>query len=706
MRTSAPNTAPKRSGPVLWSKKSGPVLSAGRFAPVPGDWLAYILLFVPLAGLALACRRWLLVGPLFLAVLVHPLVGRRIRLNLGILGHALVVLPVALLHRALKVNGAGGIQFNSAFYLSVLVLMVALIKLYSRPDSSRLPRMLLCGGVALTGAAVGMPDWLGTVEDWVIDSPLGDLTPAPHVFYMGLTAVYALTALITLRFIMRASQTDEEKGKGRAILYAGVGLSFAVAVLLAIGGILPFRAHWEDISQFYLKLSRGLGFRTSGAFSDQALLGSVINMQQEGGRTVALRAFSRKPPGYLRGKVFHTYGRGKWIAQKEGLRFQVLEARYQFPAGRVPTPGEAPVLNIHPSSTYGAHFFLPLETCTVGTGCETVLIFPGNTLRSGSAPTSRGYDVYLDGEPIRAEADADEYLGLPGDADLLGALDNLITSLKLRSMRRNLAVKSIASYFQANYRYHLGIRFHSRSDPLTQFLREKRHGHCELFASAGTLLLRRLGVRARYVTGFVCEEKNAYAEDLWIARNRYAHAWIEYYDPVRGWQTAEFTPSDGIPAPEPSAGVEAFLDWLRGGWERFLGRFRHGLKGLPDAIIDLLKGTALWLVAKWWRIGLLIGCIGGFLLWRFRPRSRKRKRTRAPRLFPTELAEARERYLAMEATLARAGLGRRPWETLLEYGDRLREKPFPDGLDRQECLAFLRTFAHHRYGPEAEIRRG
>ena len=125
----------------------------------------------------------------------------------------------------------------------------------------------------------------------------------------------------------------------------------------------------------------------------------------------------------------------------------------------------------------------------------------------------------------------------------------------------------IAYHFQSRFRYELGVTFKPGSDPIAQFLSNSdQGGHCEMFATAGTLLLRRMGVPARYVTGFVCQERNPLGDDLWIARNRYAHAWVEYHDPQAGWQVAEFTPAGGVPQAKAASGVDALLEWASGAW--------------------------------------------------------------------------------------------------------------------------------------------
>lgn len=83
-------------------------------------------------------------------------------------------------------------------------------------------------------------------------------------------------------------------------------------------------------------------------------------------------------------------------------------------------------------------------------------------------------------------------------------------------------------------------------DPIRYFLEEGRKGYCMHFASAGVLLLRSLGVPARYASGYVVkpasferQEDGSYLAQV-IDRN--GHAWAEVYLDKIGWVPVEMTP--------------------------------------------------------------------------------------------------------------------------------------------------------------------
>lgn len=65
----------------------------------------------------------------------------------------------------------------------------------------------------------------------------------------------------------------------------------------------------------------------------------------------------------------------------------------------------------------------------------------------------------------------------------------------------------------------------AKLDPVLDFLRNTRSGHCELYASALALLLRAVDVRAQYITGYKGWDRDEAGNP--VIRRRMAHAWAE-----------------------------------------------------------------------------------------------------------------------------------------------------------------------------------
>ena len=94
------------------------------------------------------------------------------------------------------------------------------------------------------------------------------------------------------------------------------------------------------------------------------------------------------------------------------------------------------------------------------------------------------------------------------------------------------------------FRYTLDLKVDDRTiDPVLDFLRNRRKGHCEYFASALALLLRSQGVAARVVNGFKGGDWNE-TDQVYEVRSLHAHAWVEVYEPARGsWEMFDPTPA-------------------------------------------------------------------------------------------------------------------------------------------------------------------
>ena len=77
-------------------------------------------------------------------------------------------------------------------------------------------------------------------------------------------------------------------------------------------------------------------------------------------------------------------------------------------------------------------------------------------------------------------------------------------------------------------------------DYVTYFLTESRRGYCMHFASAAVLMLRWMGVPARYVAGYVADVP---ASGHVRVPDSAAHAWVEVYIEGYGWEPVEVTPA-------------------------------------------------------------------------------------------------------------------------------------------------------------------
>ncbi len=163
-------------------------------------------------------------------------------------------------------------------------------------------------------------------------------------------------------------------------------------------------------------------------------------------------------------------------------------------------------------------------------------------------------------------------------------------------------VQRIERFFADDFRYSLvQPGFYPGRLPLTEFLTRHRYGHCEYFASATTLLLREVGLPARYVVGYLVDEYSP-LEGAFIARARHAHAWVEVYVDDR-WQVVDTTPALWLTA---EAGRASDWQILGDAWSWFrwqLERLRRGELQVSHGTILLLPVLIGWLG---WRLRRLL----------------------------------------------------------------------------------------------------
>lgn len=108
----------------------------------------------------------------------------------------------------------------------------------------------------------------------------------------------------------------------------------------------------------------------------------------------------------------------------------------------------------------------------------------------------------------------------------------------VREVEKYRVCVKIADYLKNNYKYSLETD-NGTDNPVMQFLNNTKSGHCALYASAMTLIVRSLGIPARYCTGFIVPHTEE--GEKAIVRSKNMHAWCEVYFEDIGWITFDPT---------------------------------------------------------------------------------------------------------------------------------------------------------------------
>jgi hypothetical protein len=125
---------------------------------------------------------------------------------------------------------------------------------------------------------------------------------------------------------------------------------------------------------------------------------------------------------------------------------------------------------------------------------------------------------------------------------------------------------NIERHLKDNFTYTLDLsdaaKLKRDEDPMVAFLYTLRRGHCEYFAGAMTLMCQSLGLQARLVNGFKCDEYNDLGE-YYIIRQSHAHSWVEVLT-TAGWRT--FDPTTSREETRAEAGfwqsIKHFIDFI------------------------------------------------------------------------------------------------------------------------------------------------
>lgn len=100
--------------------------------------------------------------------------------------------------------------------------------------------------------------------------------------------------------------------------------------------------------------------------------------------------------------------------------------------------------------------------------------------------------------------------------------------------------KALEGYFtEENFEY--DPEYSPFDDSIENFVFDSKKGACGDFATAMTLMAKSVGLKARYVEGFVVAEQNEDLSDLYIVRSLHSHAYVEIYIPGAGWLVFEPT---------------------------------------------------------------------------------------------------------------------------------------------------------------------
>lgn len=249
---------------------------------------------------------------------------------------------------------------------------------------------------------------------------------------------------------------------------------------------------------------------------------------------------------YLKGKILDLYevdrlGSAGWRLSSDDrdLRY-TRDGSYDFSSGQTPPEVNRYRIDVKPLIGNTIFYFDHLHAIDTKIKHMYMAKDMGGLHFPQLLPSSLSYVVQASpiSRPITRLRE-DPYLQTLPDQTYL---DDILLQLGINgSMPVNERVGRLLDFFDREFTYTLEINNYGKSDPIHHFLVEQRQGHCELFASSMVLLLRRCGLPARFVTGFLITDKHP-NDDFYYVTESSAHAWVEVFID-NSWQTIDPTPA-------------------------------------------------------------------------------------------------------------------------------------------------------------------
>ena len=129
-------------------------------------------------------------------------------------------------------------------------------------------------------------------------------------------------------------------------------------------------------------------------------------------------------------------------------------------------------------------------------------------------------------------------LQLPSNEELRDEIINLSSKTLGDAASRLVGLRTL---LRNNFQYSLDIENPQGIDPVLNFIRDEKRGHCEFFATAGALLCRALNIPSRIAYGW-SGGKWYEGPGYMMFRASEAHAWTEIYVEGVGWVVFDTTP--------------------------------------------------------------------------------------------------------------------------------------------------------------------
>nr|CAA9274241.1 hypothetical protein AVDCRST_MAG63-3184 [uncultured Armatimonadetes bacterium] len=428
---------------------------------------------------------------------------------------------------------------------------------------------------------------------------------ACNTFETGYIRYFAPAYTFLVAVSLRHYRVRGGAAAGRAGWFWAGGLRGLLVVLglgLGFGGYVAFWTWRGEITEIGSRLLGERRWPEGRGMAAQPTLGPTFGLRGSAARVLRVEDFSGV--GHLRGMAFDLYRSGRWGPVVGQRRFDPPGPLDLQSRGMASLTGLSD-MRITRLDAGTRLLFAPLNTAALDQGEADDLEWSPSTgaaLRSSIRPPYTYRVTVPENErhqgPLARAVTPEERercLVVPESLDpRVRGLAHRIGGTRVGAEER---IEAVVTYLMANHAYSLRTD-PGDGDPVSNFLLQDKDAHCEFFASAAALLLRCLGVPARYVTGYYAHESGG--PGVAIVRQRDAHAWAEAWVDGVGWVVVDATPGDGRPDHEPDRIPvwQAFWEWLQDRLQS-LRDWLGGLTGRQFGLAVAGVGLVLAFGAAW-----------------------------------------------------------------------------------------------------------
>ncbi len=485
---------------------------------------------------------------------------------------------------------------------------------------------------------------------------------------------------------------------------------------ISFGGLKYWQSHGhnraERMADYYAK-------RHLIGFDPVVKLGSFeSNFAGKYNREVVLRVWDTLAPTYMRAAVYEKYVGGIWKlpAHRDRMlyasRYKVDYAVFETRDSVSSADSTRPVWVQSTLDNFG-FIFAPYDAVAVAMkNADSVEYFRSNVFKQGE--TRRGDWFYY--MPLPSGPTGPFVAGTYGNdtpdssylqvfAPLAGFLDTVAMEMGLDTIPDNPAIlrpyrysRAISDYFLHHFSYSLRVdeskvtaKLGAKPDPLRVFW-ATRSGYCEYYATLSVLLLRRAGIKARYVTGFArpeIEPGRPYA----IFRRNSSHAWVEMRN-MGTWATFDPTPPLFVVKMDRPSWFDMRFESIRARSVRIFhvlrdGEWRLALSSWQDTVQNILSSTLFYII---------LGCIALAIIVFQMVRTLRRRKSSAG--YAQSVQHWVKGLESAEKSLAKLGLVRHPGETVGAFLARFENETPKNEKARarlQSVLQFLRDYENNRW---------